>query len=128
MGPYKYIEIVYISILVLLTIIVGILYWKKNQVEGFQQNGSIYIFYHIYCNEKTASIVKEQVAKIIFSPVYTNIKTVFCFLTGDPNEIINIKTLLSNYGNKFQVSAEGPGDTTYERFTLLKIKKYIKLI
>jgi hypothetical protein len=126
MGSYKYIEVAYISILVILTIIVGILYWKKNQVEGFQENGSVYIFYHIYCNEKTTTLVKDQVSKIIFSPLYTKIKTVYCFLTGEPNEITNIKTLLSKYGNKFQVSAEGPGDTTYERFTLLKIKNYIK--
>ena len=99
MGSYKYIEIAHISILVILTIIVGILYWKKNQVEGFQENGSVYIFYHIYCNEKTGAIVTDQVSKIIFSPLYKSIKTVYCFLTGEPNEINNIKTLLSKYGN-----------------------------
>ena len=126
MGPYQYIQIIYTLILFILTIIIGILYWKKNRVEGFQQVGNNYIFYHIYCNDKTSATVKDQVTKIIFSPLYKSIKTVYCFLTGDPSEIVNIKSLLSTYSSKFQVVAEGPGDTTYERFTLLKIKNYIK--
>ena len=122
----SYIQIIYISILLILTFLVGVLYWKKNSIEGFQQNGNIYVFYHIYCNEKTLTTVKDQVTKIVFSQLYETIKTAYCFLTGEPSEITNIKSFLSNYSSKFQVVAEGPGDTTYERFTLLKIKNYIK--
>lgn len=122
----SYIQIIYISILLILTFLVGILYWKKNGIEGFQQNGNIYVFYHIYCNEKTEAIVKDQATKIIFSPLYKTLKTIYCFLTGDSSKITEIKSVLSKYSSKFQVVAEGPGDTTYERFTLLKIKDYIK--
>lgn len=131
MASYTYIQIIYGIILLILTVIVGILYWKqghKSAKEGFQavKQGSTYIFYHIYCNEKTEAVVKDQITKIIFSEAYALIKTVYCFLTGEAENIETIKSLLSKYGSKFIVAAEGPGDTSYERFTLLKIKDYIK--
>lgn len=131
MTSYTHIQIIYGILLLVLTIIVGVLYWKRTRymyIEPFQalNQGSTYIFYHIFCNEKTEAVVKDQITKIVFSEAYPLIKTVYCFLTGESSYIETIKTLLSNYGSKFQVAAVGPGDTSYERFTLLKIKDYIK--
>ena len=99
---------------------------KRRQRGGTQHPGKIYIFYHIFCNENTGHIVKDQCLRIIFSNLYKRVDAIHCFLTGDPTEINEIKTLLGQMGNKFLISAEGPGDTSYERFTLLKIDDYIK--
>jgi hypothetical protein len=131
MVSYTYIQIIYGILLLALTITVGVLYWKQTRymyIEPFQaaNEGSTYIFYHIFCNDKTEAVVKDQVTKIVFSQTYPLIKTVYCFLTGEQTHIETIKSLLSNYASKFQVAAVGPGDTSYERFTLLKIKEYIK--
>jgi len=40
--------------------------------------------------------------------------------------IDEIDAMLKNFGKRFKVAATGVGDTTYERFTLLKIHDYIK--
>ena len=120
MASYTYIQIIYGIILLILTVIVGILYWKqghKSAKEGFQavKQGSAYIFYHIYCNEKTEAVVKDQITKIIFSEAYALIKTVYCFLTGEAENIETIKSLLSKYGSKFIVAAfnRAVGQTTH---------------
>ena len=98
---------------------------KHREKTGSQHSGKIYIFYHIFCNDKTAHIVKDQCLRIIFSNLYKRVDAIHCFLAGDSNKINEIKILLENFGKKFLISAEGQGDTTYERFTLLKIDDYI---
>lgn len=127
---YRYTQILYYIVLFVLTAIVGGLYYTKFVVdttqEGFQSTGNVYVFYHIYCNKQTAAIVKDTLAKIVFSELYKKVTTVYCFLTGGEGEITEVKKLISLYGSKFKVEAEGPGDTTYERFTLLKIREYVK--
>jgi len=123
---YTYIQILYCTFLFILTIVVGGLYYMKMKTEGFESRENRYIFYHIYCNKETAPIVKDQIAKIVFSELYKTVTSVYCFLVGEESVIKEIKTILNNYGSKFKIAAEGPGDKTYERFTLLKIRDYIK--
>lgn len=129
---YTTIQIIYVISLFILTCIVGVLYWnyyiKNKGVEGFKQSnsGKVYIFYHIYCTTTTPAIVVDQLTKIMFSDLYSTITNVYCFLTGDENEIKAVRKIISRFGKKFKVAAEGPGDTSYERFTLLKIREYIK--
>jgi hypothetical protein len=127
---YTYIQILYCILLFVLTAAVGGLYYTKvvadKSQEAFQNKGNIYVFYHIYCNKETISIVKDQLAKLVFSELYSKVTTVYCFLTGDSTEITETKALISAYGSKFKVAAEGPGDKSYERFTLEKIHTYIK--
>jgi len=88
--------------------------------------GKIYVFYHIYCNKNTYAIVKDQCLRIIFSILYSRVDAIYCFLVGEQDIITEVETLLGNLGKKFTIAAKGPGDTTYERFTLLKIPDYIK--
>ena len=83
--------------------------------------GSIYVFYHIYCNQSTLDIVKDQCYRILFSGLYKKVTAINCFITGEPDSMQKVKDLLATLGKKFIVKAEGPGDTSYERFTLLKI-------
>lgn len=123
----KYIQILYGACIALLTFTVVFLYWKKTKEPFQNQNmGKIYVFYHVYCNENTESIVRDQIGKIIFSPLYDLVDSIKCGLTGDEAEIQRIKEIILQYGSKFQILAEGPGDTTYERFTLHKIRDIIK--
>jgi len=97
---------------------------KRRGGGGFP--GKIYVFYHIFCNKNTGPIVKDQCLRIIFSNLYSHVETIHCFLVGEQEGIHQVQKLLSNFGRKFKVAATGPGDTTYERFTLLKIPSYIK--
>lgn len=93
-------------------------------VEGNKH--TVYIFYHIFCNEHTLPIVKDQVTKIIFSGLYEVVKEIKCFIAGAKDKMDPIKTFLSDSGVKFVVAAEGVDDTTHERFTLTKIPSIIK--
>lgn len=86
---------------------------------------NIYIFHHIYCNEYTMNIIDEQVTKIIFSGLYKKVDKIYCFLTGDENYISICENFLKNSGSKFTIAEIGINDTSYERFTLLKIRNYI---
>lgn len=87
---------------------------------------SIYIFYHIYCCEYTKSIIIEQITKIIFSNLYDKVDNIYCFLTGSKEYTKHIFNILLLYGKKFCIKEVGINDKSYERFTIHKIKNYIK--
>jgi hypothetical protein len=87
---------------------------------------SIYIFHHIYCNNKTYDILRDQTNKIIFSGLYTAVDKIYCFLVGEENYIKLCKEYLGYLGQKIKIAEIGVNDTTYERFTLLNINKYIQ--
>ena len=56
--------------------------------------------------------------KILFSGTYDRVSSIKCFLAGVPENIEEIREYLSHIGSKYTIAAEGPNDTTYERFTL----------
>jgi len=99
---------------------------RAAQQGGANTPGDIYVFYHIYCNHNTEKVVKDQIARIIISGLYKKLKAVKCFIAGEPEFMKRIKEILTNSGSKIEITKEGPNDTTYERFTLLDIKKHIK--
>lgn len=116
----------YVILIVMFIIILIIYYGCMNaEREKFTDNSKIYIFYHIYCNKNTLEIVKDQINKIIFSGLYESCNNIYCFLTGEETYINLCQDYIQNCGKKFSIEAIGVNDTTYERFTLLKIKKYI---
>lgn len=88
---------------------------------------NVYVFYHIFCNDNTAAIVKDQCLRIIFSRLYERVDAVYCFLVGQESKIVEIEKLIGNFGKKFRIAARGVGDTSFERFTLLQIRKCISL-
>ncbi len=102
------------------------MYYSKINIEKFEQKSNIYIFYHIYCNHKTYNIVNDQINKIIFSGLYDRVDKIYVFITGEEDHVDKIKNLIQNSGKKFSIEDIGINDKTYERFTLLKIKNYIK--
>ena len=93
--------------------------------RGGSTGNHVYVFYHIYCNEHTLPILKDQVTKIIFSGLYERVTDIKCFLAGKEESMGPIKDFLKDSGTKFKVEAEGVNDNTFERFTLNKISKYI---
>jgi len=102
---------------------------KKNRTRRVQRGGNVaktLVFYHIYCNEKTHDIVKSQIVNIVFSGLYRRVDAINCFLVGSQKNINEVEALLKSSGSKFHIAAKGPNDTSYERFTLLKIKDYIQ--
>jgi len=88
--------------------------------------GKVYIFYHIYCNHDTATIVRDQITKVLYSGLYKRVDSVFCFLAGSQKYVDPIAASIQRYGSKFVIAATGYNDTTFERFTLEKIHKYIQ--
>lgn len=93
--------------------------------EGFVE-GNIYVFYHIYCNNNTLEVLKEQVATIIESGLERRSNAIYCFLTGDAQYIEAVKSYIGTLPGKFIVKSVGVGDTSYERFTLNKITGIIQ--
>lgn len=88
--------------------------------------GKIKIFYHIFCNEKTFAVVKDQVTKIIFSGLYDRANDIYCFIAGlEEERVKEIAQYLEQSGSKFHVCETSTTDTSYERFTLTKICNYI---
>jgi hypothetical protein len=86
----------------------------------------IYIFYHIYCNEFTESVLNNQIQKIHFSGLYTRIDKIYCFLVGPDTFRLPCETLIQEAGSKFCIEKVSSNDTSYERFTLLQIPNYIQ--
>ena len=89
-------------------------------------DGNIYIFYHIYCNQHTLPVVRDQVAKIIFSGLYNHVTEIKCCLTGNKDNISQVENFLKDSGVKFKIESVGIDDTSFERFTLNHIAKVIK--
>jgi len=121
MNTNKIIDLNYI--IIALIIIFSIFYIRMN--EKFSTDTKIYIFYHIYCNQYTLEVIKDQINKIIFSGLYDSCNNIYCFLTGEENYINICDDYIKGCGNKFSIEDIGINDKSYERFTLLKIKKYI---
>ena len=96
-----------------------------SEIAPIKSSNQCKIFYHIFCNDNTKQVVTDQINKIIFSGLYENLSKIFCFITGKQEYIQVIINILQKSGKKFQIMAIGVDDTTYERFTLLKIREFI---
>jgi hypothetical protein len=113
-------------ILIIILIIIILIFYSKFNEQFSINNNNIYIFYHIFCNKYTLEVVKDQINKIIFSGLYKKCDKIYCFLTGEKEYIDICIDYIKKCGSKFSIEAIDDNDKTYERFTLLKIKKYIK--
>ena len=91
-----------------------------------RHKGNTYIFYHIYCNEHTFDVVRDQVTRIIFSGLYAYVDAINYALVGNKDKMSRIKEFLSKSGEKFKPIIEAENDTTYERITLNAIKHTVK--
>jgi hypothetical protein len=87
----------------------------------------LHVFYHIYCNPNTLSVVQDQVTKIVYSGLYDAVTAIHCFLVGDTVVLGQVVEFLESSGGKFQIRDISADDNTYERFTLLRIQQYVHL-
>jgi len=116
----------YLYICLLFLIIIYIVNNINNdKMHNVDTVNNIYIFYHIYCNDQTMDIIRDTINKIIWSKLYKRCDKIYCFLTGDETIINTCSNYINKCGKKFIIAAIGVNDTSYERFTLLKIKNYI---
>ena len=51
---------------------------------------------------------------------------IHCFVAGEPKYVDACISFIKRFGSKFMISGIGYNDTSYERFTLEKIKFFIK--
>ena len=93
---------------------------------GSTSSPHVYVFYHIFCNDNTLDIVRDQATKIIYSGLYDDTTHIYCFLTGNKVHIDAVKSYIDTLPRKFIVKEIGENDTSYERFTLTKIDKMVK--
>ena len=98
----------------------------RRKMYGGAHPGHIYVFFHIYCNSNTLEIVRDQATKIIFSGLYDDVTTIFCYLAGNKEYVTLLKTYITSLPKKFVVKDIGVDDITYERFTLTKIKNHVQ--
>lgn len=87
--------------------------------------GQIYVFYHIFCNPQTLNVVRDQVMKMIYSGLYRDAKQIYCFLTGDAENVKKLEEYIGTLPSKFKIEKKGVGDTTFERFTLGSIRDLV---
>lgn len=116
-----------LSIYIIAICIIISLYILNNTLvyEGFSEY-RVFVFYHIYCNQNTLEVVKDQTTTIINSGLYNRANNIYCFLAGDEVHVMEIKKYIESLPDKFVVKAVGVGDNSYERFTLNKIADTIQ--
>ena len=108
-----------------IVILIGLLFYRNSR-EGFANTKNIYVFYHIFCNENTLQVVKDQTSHIIYSGLYDDLTSVYCFLTGESGYISAVKAYLETLPRKFIIQSVAVGDKTYERYTLTRIADLIQ--
>lgn len=85
---------------------------------------AVKVFYHVCAVGPWEAIVRDQLAKIHFSGLYDAVEYVACFVAGP--EAQRAVEVLREYGAKVAVHACEPGDTSYERLTLLGMHKLVR--
>lgn len=88
--------------------------------------GNVYVYYHIFCNPLTLSVMKDQIIKILFSGLYDRAAEIRCCVTGEAKLVKEASKLLKESGAKFKILAEAPDDKTFEKITLNKIRETIQ--
>jgi hypothetical protein len=125
-NNYKQIIFIFLLLLLLFSLYSSIVKSEYIQESFDDDNEQIVVFYHIYCNEHTFDVLKDQINKIIWSGLYQRCSNIYCFLAGQEKYIHICKDYIKECGNKFTIEDIGINDTSYERFTLLKIKNYLQ--
>lgn len=99
--------------------------FSRRKIVGGAHVAHVYVFYHIYCNTNTLDIVRDQVSKILFSGLYDDCTNIFCYLAGKKDQLDIVKKYIETLPKKFTIKEVGVDDTSYERFTMDKIKHIV---
>ncbi len=91
--------------------------------RGKVPEGSIKVFWHIYATDHWAYIVRDQLTKMTFSGLYDHASEINCFIAGHRDIDINTAaSMITSWGKKFLIRAKSASDSSYERFTLSRIR------
>lgn len=82
----------------------------------------VYVYYHIFCNEHTLPIVREQTTRILFSGLAGAIDEVRCCIIGEETFRKPVIQHIQRLGPKFRVVYARDKDTLYERTTLFMMR------
>lgn len=121
MRPLQLILVLFLFICIILSSII-----PQNHEPFDQTQHRVCVFYHIYCNEHTMEVLKDQINKIVWSGLYKNADHIYCFVCGQDKYVKQCSEYIEKCGKKFTIEAVGIDDATYERFTLLKIKNLLQ--
>lgn len=86
------------------------------------------VFYHICAINNALDVVKTHVMMIHISGLYDEAAAIYCCICGEEPLISEITQFLSTAGKKFVIHKVAPGDTSYERLTLLAMHDLISPI
>ena len=89
---------------------------------------AIKIFYHISPSNHALEVVKEHIMAFHYSGLYTKADQILCFLSGgnDGATAKAIAEFLLTAGKKIKIVACDIEDTSYERFTLLRMHDFLE--
>jgi len=83
-------------------------------------------YYHIFCSKSTPTILEEQLQAIMSSPIYSNIDSVNCCVSGNDlgsfQAVLQRLQTLGQQHKQIKLLKAVFGDTSYERLTLNEIK------
>ncbi len=86
---------------------------------------AIKIFFHICAITRAETVVKDIIRSIHFSGLYDDTEKIYCYISGEPEMITTIISILNTSGSKFSIIKCVPNDTSYERLTLEDIHNHI---
>lgn len=84
------------------------------------------VFLHVCAINHALRVAEEMMKALHYTGVYEMCDGIYCFLVGSPDLIPEVRALLQSFGDKVRVVAEAPHDTSYERFTILKIHEHVQ--
>lgn len=92
---------------------------NNNNIMGFK------VFYHVCAINHCLAVVKEQISALHLSGMYDAAESVHVFVTGNMDVLPPVVEFLHQAGRKIKVERVEPHDNSYERFTLLEMRKLI---
>lgn len=91
------------------------------------EGSAVKVFWHIYAKDHWALIVRDQLTKLTFTGLYDFAAEINCFLAGpDESDVNAAAAMISDWGSKFMIRAKGVADSSYERFTLSRIRPLLR--
>ena len=112
-NNYKQIIFIFLLLLLLFSLYSSIVKSEYIQESFDDDNEHIVVFYHIYCNEHTFDVLKDQINKIIWSGLYQRCSNIYCFLAGQEKYIHICKDYIKECGNKFTIEDIGINEALY---------------
>jgi hypothetical protein len=85
---------------------------------------AVKVFYHVCATGPWEAVVRDQLAKVHWSGLYDAAEAVHCWVSGP--EAAKACDVLREHGAKIVVEACAPGDTSYERLTLLGMRPLVR--